>query len=116
MAEAAQTQLMHSLSEIEAALADNIDRSIEIRRRVLQFQAQLTNGATIDELIHAEDEPRTVAMLTENMAILDGVGSNFRFSLAQALRDEGMTIAAVADLFGVTRQRISALLRQGAAA
>lgn len=107
---------MRSLGEIEAALADNIDRSTEIRRRVLQFQAQLEEGATIDDLVQAEDEPRTVAMLTENMAILDGVGSSFRFSLAHSLRDEGMTIAAIADLFGVTRQRISALLRQGGAA
>ena len=106
------TALIDALGDLEQALADNIDRSSEIRNRVLYFRAQLASGATIDDLVRAEQEPRTVEMLTANMAILDGVGSTFRLSLAQALRDEGMTIAAIAELFGVTRQRISALLRQ----
>ena len=49
------------------------------------------------------------------MASLETVGSELRASLALALRDEGLTIEAIAGLFGVTRQRISALLKQKAA-
>lgn len=104
---------MRSLSAIEKALADNIERSTEIQLRVGHFRQRLEAGATVGELVFAEVEPRTVSLLSENMSILEGVGSAFRLQLAQSLRDEGMTIAAIADLFGVTRQRISALLRQG---
>lgn len=105
--------LVEALAEIDRALADNIERSTEIRSRVKEFHDRLLAGASVSELVLAEEEPRTVALLTENMANLEDVGSTFRVRLAKSLRAEGMTIAAVAELFGVTRQRISALLRQG---
>ena len=54
-------------------------------------------------------------MITENIDTLHGIGARLRAAQAQALRDEGLTIAAIADLFGVTRQRVSALLKQKAA-
>jgi transcriptional regulator len=49
------------------------------------------------------------------MANLETAGAEFRAAEALALRAEGLTIEAIADLFGVTRQRISALLEQKAA-
>ena len=49
------------------------------------------------------------------MASPETVGSELRASLILPLRDEGLTIEAIAGLFGVTRQRISALLKQKAA-
>lgn len=104
--------LVQALADIDRALADNIERSTVIRARVQEFRDCLEAGAAISDLVLAEVEPRTVALLSENMAILEDVGSAFRVRLAKSLRAEGMTIAAVAELFGVTRQRISALLRQ----
>lgn len=104
--------LVKALADIDSALADNIDRSTVIRARVQEFRERIEAGATISELVLAEVEPRTVALLSENLASLEVVGSAFRVRLAKSLRSEGMTIAAVAELFGVTRQRISALLRQ----
>lgn len=105
-------RLLEALTGIEAALADNVERSLEIQRRVLRFHEQLNQGGSVEELINEEPTPRTVEMLTTNMAVLETVGSDFRANLAHALRDEGLTIEAIAKLFGVTRQRISALLRQ----
>ena len=106
-------RLASTLVQIEQALTDNIERSTEIQRRVAQLHQAIGEGADVSTLIAAEPEPRTVEMLSENLASLEDVGSRFRQSLAQALRSEGMTIHAIGDLFGVTRQRISALLRQG---
>ena len=60
----------------------------------------------------AEESPRTVELLSANMSVLETVGADFRARLAHELRREGLTIESVADLFGVTRQRVSALLRQ----
>ena len=105
-------RLLGALSGIEVALAENVERSIEIQRRVHWFRAELEHGRSIHELVSEEARPRTVEMLTANMANLEDVGADFRANLAHALRSEGITIEAVADLYGVTRQRISALLRQ----
>lgn len=105
-------RLLEALTGIEAALADNVERSLEIQKRVQHFHERLNRGGSIEELIGEEPAPRTVEMLTTNMAVLETVGSEFRANLAHALRAEGLTIEAIASLFGVTRQRISALLRQ----
>ena len=44
-----------------------------------------------------------------------GTGAVEGAAQALALRDEGLTISDIAELFGVTRQRVSALLRQKSA-
>ena len=108
-----RARLVKTLVRIESALGENIERSTEIQRRVIAFRSAIAEGADVTTLVSAETEPRTVAMLSENLAILEDVGSSFRQNLAQALRSEGMTIHAIGELFGVTRQRISALLKQG---
>lgn len=111
----AQDRFRLALAEIELAAADNVERSLEIQRRVQWFREQIESGATLESAVEAEPTPRSVELITMNTATLDDVGSQFRASLALALRDEGLTIEAIASLFGVTRQRISALLRQKAA-
>ena len=50
-------------------------------------------------------------MLSLNMAALETAGAEFRAAQARSLHDEGMTMDTIGELFGVTRQRISALLR-----
>lgn len=113
--EDALRNLSAALTEIERAAAENVERSLEIQRRVRWFHQQIDDGVPIGSVVEAEHSPRVVELITANMATLDNVGSSFRASLALALRDDGLTIEAIAELFGVTRQRISALLRQKAA-
>ena len=107
--------LLDALDHVDVAIAHNVERGIEIRARVRQLRSGLVAGKSVHELTTAESSPRAVEMLTANSAELDTAGASFRAHLAQALRDDGLTIEAIADLFGVTRQRISALLRQHAA-
>ena len=109
---AERQRLLDALTDMESALTDNVKRGIEIQRRVQWLRAELEQGASVRELVRVEGTPRTVEMLTANMVVLETAGSELRASLAHALRDEGLTIEAIADLYGVTRQRISALLRQ----
>ncbi len=108
-------RLSHALSEIWEATEANVNRNREIQRRVKWYVREIDKGASIEELVRREDAPRIVELLTMNAASLGEVGSGFRASLALALRSEGLTIEVIANLFGVTRQRISALLRQKAA-
>ncbi|MFN3255933.1 MAG: hypothetical protein ACE37B_09560 [Ilumatobacter sp.] len=107
--------LLRALDELDRAIAANVTRSEEIRKRVRHLHQRVAAGERVADLIEAEDQPRTVEMLTENIDTLHGIGSQLRAAQARALRDEGLTIAAIAELFGVTRQRVSALLRQKSA-
>ena len=54
-----------------------------------------------------------VRLLTESSAALDTAGANVRRAEAEALYAEGLTMEQIAENFGVTRQRVSALLNKG---
>lgn len=106
---------MAALEDIETAAAENAERSVEVQRRARKLRVRLTAGDALVDLIREEQPPRVVELLSTNMATLETAGAELRAAQALALRAEGLTIGGIAELFGVTRQRISALLRQKAA-
>lgn len=108
-------RLIAALEAIDVAAGENIERSRLIRRRAGRLLSGLEKGEPLERLLAAEKPPRTVELLTANMAALETSGAELRATTALVLRAEGLTIEAIAELFGVTRQRISALLRQRAA-
>lgn len=108
-------RLLAALTAIEEAAGTNVERSREVQERARSFRERLLAGDRLADLVEDEERPRTVELLTANLATLETAGSELRAAQALALRDEGLTISAIAELFGVTRQRISALLRQRAA-
>lgn len=109
------TRLVEALKGIEEAASDNAERSVEVQRRAQKLREGLLGGEALVDLVRDEEPPRVVELLSTNMATLETAGSRLRAAQALALRAEGLTIEKIADLFGVTRQRISALLRQKAA-
>lgn len=108
--------LVDALRIIESAARDNAERSVEIEARARRMREQLIAGEGLVDLVQSEARPRMVELISSNMSALETAGARFRAAQALALRGEGLTIEAIAGLFGVTRQRISALLRQKAAA
>lgn len=108
-------RLLAAVAEIEEAAAENVERSLEIQRRVARLRERLQAGESLAEIVESEEPPRVVELLSMNMLTLETVGSELRAAQAIALREEGLTLAAIGELFGVTRQRISALLMQRAA-
>lgn len=106
---------LDALRRIDEAMDDNIRRSRAIQRRARRLHSRIEKGQSVAEAVAAEKPPRVVELLTVNMTTLETVGAEFRAVEAQALRADGLTIEAIAGLFGVTRQRISALLKQKAA-
>ncbi|MGB3258782.1 MAG: sigma factor-like helix-turn-helix DNA-binding protein [Ornithinimicrobium sp.] len=117
MTSRAQTlaRLLTALEEIESHAEANIERGLTIQRKVRWMREQLDTGVPVSDVVEAETSPRVVALITTNKEALESAGSELRASLALALREDGLTLAEIAELFGVTRQRISALLRQRAA-
>lgn len=108
-------RLLDALGELEHAAHGNIERTRALLDRATYLRERLHEGEDLIGVIEREPAPRIVELLTTNMATLETTGAAFRAAEAMALRAEGLTIEAIAGLFGVTRQRISALLRQRAA-
>jgi hypothetical protein len=101
-----------ALSELESALEVNAQRTRQMRRRIAQLRRALDTGRPLHEIVSAEEPPLIVQLLSESIATLHEHSTRTRRTEARALHSEGLTMDQIADLFGVTRQRISALLRE----
>ena len=108
-------RLLTALDDIETAAGDNVERSRAIQQRARHLRRRLRAGEPLVSVVRDEEPPLIVELLSTNMATLETAGAELRAAQALALRAEGLTIEAIAELFGVTRQRISALLKQKAA-
>jgi hypothetical protein len=89
-------------------VAAELDRA---RQRALELKDQRRQGMSWYEIVAAEDRPLIVEQVSNAMSALAGAGSQWRRTQAQALHDEDVSINRIAELYGVTRQRVSALLR-----
>ena len=104
-------ELFGALDELVDALRENGVRNEAIIERAERLRRLRNEGATWTELVTEQERPLIVELLSQNMALLTGSGSKLRRLEAQALYNEGISMERIAKLFGVTRQRISELLR-----
>jgi DNA-directed RNA polymerase specialized sigma24 family protein len=112
---ASEDAFLDALSGLEDALDDNIQRARAIKRRIAHVRRQRANGATLSSIVSAETPPLIVQLVTENSRALDEHGARVRRTEVLALHDDGMTMEQIAAKFGVTRQRVSSLLREARA-
>jgi predicted XRE-type DNA-binding protein len=103
---------LDALTALEGVLAENARREALIKKRIARLRKSRAKGLPYTESVYSEDGPLIVQLLTENATALDTWGANVRRTEAQALHDEGLTMEQIAERFGVTRQRVSALLRK----
>jgi hypothetical protein len=103
---------LQALTALESTLADNEKRTSLIRQRIAQLRQLRANGASYAEIVPIRDGPLIVKLLTESSAALDTSGAGVRRAEARALYAEGLTMHQIAERFGVTRQRVSTLLRK----
>jgi DNA-directed RNA polymerase specialized sigma24 family protein len=106
-------EFLEALTVLEDVLADNGRRASLIKKRIAQLRRLRARDVPYAELVGNEHGPLIVHLLTESSAALDTAGANVRRAEAEALYAEGMTMEEIAEIFGVTRQRVSALLRKG---
>jgi DNA-directed RNA polymerase sigma subunit (sigma70/sigma32) len=112
----AEDEFLEALTALEHTLADNQARATLIKKRIAQLLRLRSRGASYAEVVAVRDGPLIVQLLTESSKALDTSGANVRRAEAQALYAEGLTMEQIAERFGVTRQRVSILLkpREGA--
>ncbi len=104
--------LLDSLQVLDDSLRANEQRSHAMRARIAQIRAQRLAGSAYSDIVSMEERPLFVELLTQSVRELDRAGVRVRRDEARALRREGMTMDGIAELFGVSRQRVSALLRE----
>ena len=107
------TRALHVLvAELDACTA-------ELQQARARAEALLTareSGRTWFEIVQGEERPLIVERITTVLGTLSTAGHTWRSEQAAALRAEDVSINRIAAMFGVTRQRISALLKETGAA
>ena len=109
---AADDPFGRALKDLDHVLDLNLERVAQIKRRIAEIQRQHSDGLSYTEIVETAQSPLLVQLITESRQTLDGCGARVRRSEALALHNEGMTMEQIAKRFGVTRQRVSALLRE----
>jgi hypothetical protein len=105
-----------ALSDLVAAIDDCTAQLNDARARAEQLLDSRSAGESWLGIVTAETRPLVVESVSTVLGTLARAGSTFRREQAHALQREQVSINRIAALFGVTRQRISALLREREAA
>jgi antitoxin (DNA-binding transcriptional repressor) of toxin-antitoxin stability system len=108
----ADDPFLQALDDLERFLADEVARHRAIKQRIRQIRRLRAAGKPYADIVPAEKRPLIVQVLTASRLALDDVGARVRRTEAQVLHAEGFTMDRIAELFGVTRQRVSGLLRE----
>ncbi len=109
--EATTRRLVEVLRDLRDMADANIARSEDIKARIAHLLERIEAGEPLPDIVDNETRPLIPALITENIEALHDVGSTLRRAEAAALRAHGYTMERIARLFGVSRQRISALLQ-----
>ncbi len=104
---------MQALADLDRALDESVEMTRRMKERIAELRAAYAEGRPLSEIVPAEKAPLIVQLLTQSTNLLHAYGNRVRRTEARALHSEGMTMEEIARLFGVTRQRVSALLRDG---
>jgi hypothetical protein len=111
----AATEVLDALGAVAAGLSSCEERMAQIRRRIAEIEGSLAYGRPLRAIVSLDARPLAIELLTQCLSELQTAGVALRRAEAAALQRQGATISEIADLFGVSRQRVSTLLRAGRA-
>lgn len=106
-------EVLTALESLVGALGRNVEASEQAIEQARTIERLRSRGLPYRDIIDEAGTPQVVQLVTENLERLRVHGAQLRQTQAAALHEEGMTMEEIAAVFGVTRQRISALLRSG---
>jgi hypothetical protein len=108
-------EVLEAIEFVVQALTENLSRTAVALERAVQIREQRLAGRTYTEIYEHSEHPLLVEILTTNVLELHDVGHRLRTVQASALRQEGLSTQRIAQLYGVSRQRIMALLKSSTA-
>ncbi len=102
---------LQAINDLDEALDHSLEMTGRMKERIHELRDTLTSERSLREIVPREQRPLLVQLLTVNAELLHRCGNRVRRTEAHALHREGLTMDEIARLFGVSRQRVSALLR-----
>ena len=109
-----QDPAVRALGELMTVLDSCMAELGGARQRAEKLLEERETGRAWLDIVTAESRPLVVEQISSVMASLASAGGAWRREQAHALASEQVSINRIAAMFGVTRQRISALLRERA--
>jgi hypothetical protein len=100
------------LDDLAAVVRENARDEGVLARRIGQLRAGRAKGRSWRELLAREQRPGALELAARILRRLTEASGTLRRTVANGLRAEGTTISAIAAVFGVSHQRVSALLRR----
>jgi hypothetical protein len=97
-----------ALSDVAASSADDL---ISLNENLAALRNHRIRGRSWHRIISEVDPPNPLPSLATIATNFGRASGSFRRALAVGLRKEGMQVTEIAALFGVSRQRVSALIR-----
>jgi hypothetical protein len=102
---------LSALRDLDGALDATLDTVQQMKDRTSEILDSAAAGRPLRDSVPLEQRPLLVQLLTQATELLQSYGNRVRTTEANALYGEGMTMDQIARLFGVSRQRVSTLLR-----
>lgn len=115
MAERHSDSVLEALDTLLAVLRVSTKRNQSATRRAQTIRRLRSHGKPYREILGRVERSEILQITRENLDDLLQASSRLRRAEARELYSEGMTMEEIAGLFGVTRQRVSVLLRDSAA-
>jgi len=100
-----------ALDHLVVVLQEISRRNEEAVQRALTVRELYAQGLSYRDIATREEHPRIIELTRTNLDALLDAGGRLRRTEARTLHDQGLTMEQIAELHGVTRQRVSALLR-----
>jgi hypothetical protein len=110
-ATAEDDEVLEALEGVSHAAAAAREATSVLERKAEEMREMRHSGMAWPEIVSAEPRPRLTELLSATLRLLSDKGVLFRRALARAMHAE-MSIEEIARQFGVSRQRISNLLRR----
>ena len=101
--------ILDALLELVAVGRANIAAWVAVMTRVEEVRELRRQGVPYSEMELREGES-IINAVSDNQERLTNAAARFRRASARQLRQEGMSVADIARAFGVSRQRVAALL------
>jgi hypothetical protein len=108
---APRDETLTCLAELEAVSGELHRRLSQFSQWALAAQEQVP-GVTYSGVMPLDKRVAMTEQITGAIRALARDGNKFRRLEARALYEEGLTMAQLAAIFGVSRQRVSVLLRE----
>ena len=102
-----------ALDGLAAAIEDNVRDERILAKQVRQLRADRTKGRSWHDLLGHKTCPPVIELSTRVLGRATVVSAALRRRLARGLRAEGATTPAIGEIFDVSHQRVSTLLREG---